>query len=99
MRSGTDLARILSPLLTRAHENGGRQAVWEYDDRAAYEQIDAAVRSDPDSGTAARRRAELPPLSKAADEVFMTSTVNFPRAGLRTNLANSGRLLRLAHHH
>lgn len=53
-------------------------AVWEYDDRAAYEHIDAAVRFDPDSTIAAQRRAELPPLIKATDEVFMTSTVNLP---------------------
>jgi hypothetical protein len=53
--------------------------VWEYDDRAAYERIDAAVRSDPDSSIAAQHRAELPPLIKATDEFFMTSTVNLPQ--------------------
>lgn len=67
-------------------DDGRVIAVWEYDNRAAYEQIDAAVRSDPDSSTAAQHRTELP-LIKATDEVLMTSTVNLPRADLRTNLA------------
>lgn len=66
-------------LVGRREADDGRViAVWEYDDRAVYEQIDAAVRFDPDSSIAAQRRAELPPLSKATDEVFMTSTVNLP---------------------
>jgi hypothetical protein len=59
-------------------DDGHVIAVWEYDDRAVYEQIDAAARSDPDSSIAAQRQAELPPPSKATDEVFMTSTVNLP---------------------
>jgi len=60
-------------------EDGRVVAVWEYDDRAAYERIDAAVRSDPDSRIAAQRRTELPPLIEAAEEVFMTSTVQLPQ--------------------
>jgi hypothetical protein len=56
-------------------EDGRVVAVWEYDDRAAYERIDAAVRSDPAVGIAAQRRSELPPLIEATEEVFMTSTV------------------------
>lgn len=37
-------------------------AIWEYDDRAAYERIEAAVRADPGSRRAQQRRAELPAL-------------------------------------
>jgi hypothetical protein len=39
---------------------GSWPSVWEYDDRAAYEGIDAAVRADSDSGLARQRRRELP---------------------------------------
>ena len=49
-------------------------AVWEYDDRQAYERIDAAVRADPDSQRAQKRRACLPVLFTAKDETFMSST-------------------------
>lgn len=50
-------------------------AVWEYDDRAAYERIEAAVRADPDSARARAVRASLPPLMTSTDETFMTSTL------------------------
>jgi hypothetical protein len=56
-------------------EDGRVVAVWEYDDRAAYERIEAAVRSDPDSREARQRRAQLPPLITAHEETFMTATV------------------------
>ncbi len=56
-------------------EDGRVVAVWEYDDRAAYERIDAAVRSDPDSLRAQQYRAGLPPLITAQEESFMASTV------------------------
>ena len=46
-------------------------AVWEYDSREAYERVDAAVRSDPDSRLAQRHRDTLPPLFTAYEEVFM----------------------------
>jgi hypothetical protein len=49
-------------------------AVWEYDNRAAYERIEAAVRRDPDSVQARQHRAELPPLITAQQETFMVST-------------------------
>jgi hypothetical protein len=55
-------------------EDGRVVAVWEYDDRAAYERIAAAVRADPDSGRARQLRAELPPLITGQDETFMTAT-------------------------
>lgn len=55
-------------------EDGRVVAVWEYDDRAAYECIEAAVRADPDSVKARRLRAELPPLITAQEETFMTAT-------------------------
>lgn len=56
-------------------EDGRVVAVWEYDDRAAYERIEAAVRADPESGIARQRRSELPPLITHQEEVFMTATV------------------------
>ena len=49
-------------------EDGRVVAVWEYDDRAAYERIEAAVRTDPDSLKARQTRAELPPLITAQEE-------------------------------
>ena len=55
-------------------EDGRVIAIWEYDDRAAYERIDAAVRADPDSQRAQLRRAELPPLITAQQEAFMVAT-------------------------
>ena len=48
--------------------------MWEYDDRAACEQIDAAVRRDPDSRRAQDRRAGLPPMFRGREETFMTAT-------------------------
>jgi hypothetical protein len=63
-------------LIGRWETDDGRVvAVWEYDDRAAYERIEAAVRADPDSEKARQQRARLPPLINTQHEVFMTSTV------------------------
>lgn len=56
-------------------EHGRVVAVWEYDDRASYERIEAAVRADPQSIRAQERRAELPPLTTSQEEVFMRATV------------------------
>jgi hypothetical protein len=56
-------------------EDGRVVAIWEYDDRAAYERIEAAVRADPDSSKAQQHRARLPALMTATEEVFMRSTV------------------------
>jgi hypothetical protein len=56
-------------------EDGRVVAVWEYDDRAAYERIAAAVRSDPDSRKAQELRAQLPPIITSGEETFMTPTV------------------------
>ncbi len=50
-------------------------AVWEYDDRAAYERIEQAVRSDLDSARAQEHRKTLGPLFTSREEVFMASTV------------------------
>jgi NIPSNAP len=55
-------------------EDGRVVAVWEYDDRAAYERIEAAVRTDPDAVKAQQVRAELPPLITAQEETFMAGT-------------------------
>lgn len=55
-------------------------AIWEYDNRAGYERIEAAVRADPDSQQAQRLRASLPPLMAGTEEVFMTATVSPPPA-------------------
>ncbi|MGR7002031.1 NIPSNAP family protein [Yinghuangia aomiensis] len=49
-------------------------AVWEYDDRAAHDRIDAAVRADPDTRTALQLRRTLPELFTSVEEVFMTDT-------------------------
>jgi hypothetical protein len=54
-------------------EDGRVIAVWEYDDRGAYERIEAAVRADSDSVRAQQRRAELPPLVTAHEQIFMTA--------------------------
>lgn len=50
-------------------------AVWEYDDMAAYERIDAAVRSDPDSVKAQKHRSKLGPLFTQKYETFARPTV------------------------
>ena len=55
-------------------------AVWEYDNRATYERIEAAVRADPDSGLARQCLSELPPLIVSQEETFMTATVGRTRA-------------------
>jgi len=49
-------------------------AVWEYDDRPAYERIDAAVRADPATQRAREQRARLPTLFTTKEETFMSST-------------------------
>jgi len=41
-------------------EDGRVVAIWEYDDRAGYERIEAAVRADPDSRRAQEYRRQLP---------------------------------------
>jgi NIPSNAP len=56
-------------------EDGRVVAVWEYDDRAAYERIESAVRADPDSVVARQCRSEPPPLIVSQEETFMTATV------------------------
>jgi hypothetical protein len=61
-------------------EDGRVVAVWEYDDRNAYERIEAAVRADPDSRVARQRRAELPPLITAQEETVLTDTVTHDRS-------------------
>lgn len=48
-------------------------AVWEYDDRRAYERIDAAVRADPATQEAREQRARLPTIFTAQEETFMHS--------------------------
>ncbi|ONI92446.1 hypothetical protein ALI22I_04130 [Saccharothrix sp. ALI-22-I] len=52
-------------------EDGRVVAVWEYDSREAYEQVEAAVRADPDARRAQEHRAGLPPLFTSREEVFM----------------------------
>lgn len=69
-------------------EDGRVVAIWEYDDQAACERIEAAVRADPDATKAQQHRAQLPRLVTATDEVLMHSTqarsdgqrLDFPRA-------------------
>lgn len=63
-------------LIGRWETDDGRVvAVWEYEDRSAYEHIEAAVRADLDSRRAQQRRTELPPLLTAQEETFMVATV------------------------
>ncbi len=50
-------------------------AVWEYDDRQAYERIQAAVGADPDARRAQELRGRLPVLVTATEETFMCSTL------------------------
>jgi hypothetical protein len=61
----------------RSETEDGRvvAVIREYDDRATYDRIQAAVRSDPDSVRASQYRASLPSLITAREETFMTSTV------------------------
>ena len=56
-------------------EDGRVVAIWEYDDMAAYERIEQAVRGDPDSALAQEHRKTLGQLFTSREEVFMTSTV------------------------
>jgi len=56
-------------------DDGRIVAVWEYDDREAYERIQAAVNADPDAWRAKEHRRSLPTLFSETDEVFMRSTV------------------------
>jgi hypothetical protein len=67
-------------LIGRWETDDGRVvAVWEYDDRSAYERIEAAVRRDTDSRRAKELRATLPPLITGQTETFMTSTLHVER--------------------
>lgn len=51
-------------------------AIWEYDDREAYERIQAAVASDPDFAAAQQHGETLPALFTEKEDVLMTSTVS-----------------------
>lgn len=53
-------------------------AIWEYDDRAAYERIETAVRADPETQRAQERRKMLPAFFTDYEEVFMRSTAAPP---------------------
>lgn len=46
-------------------------AIWEYDDREAYERINAAVVADPASKKAQQYRATIGPLFTEREELFM----------------------------
>ena len=49
-------------------------AIWEYDDRAAYDRIDAAVRADPASVKAQQRRDAGEPFFTEMRETFARSS-------------------------
>ena len=51
-------------------------AIWEYDDREAYERVQAAVESDPDFIAAQKHWDNLPPLFTEKNDVLMVSTVS-----------------------
>jgi hypothetical protein len=57
-------------------QDGRVVAIWEYDSLAAYEQIQAAVSADPESRRAQEHRAQLPVLTTATEEIFMSSTTD-----------------------
>lgn len=69
-------ARLIGRWLT---EDSRIVALWEYDDREAYERVQAAVDADADTELAKKARKSLPPLFSEMEEVFMTSTL--PTAG------------------
>ena len=46
-------------------------AIWEYDDREAYERINSAVVADPASAVAQKYRATIGPLFTEREEAFM----------------------------
>ncbi|WP_280396358.1 NIPSNAP family protein [Nocardia brasiliensis] len=48
-------------------------AVWEYDNREAYERVQAAVIADPATKWAQEYRRQLPALFSEKDEIFMRS--------------------------
>jgi hypothetical protein len=50
-------------------------AVWEYDDQASYESIQAQVRVDSDSIAAQDYRKSLPQMAYEQEEIFMTDTI------------------------
>ena len=52
-------------------EDGRVVAIWEYDDREAYERINSAVVADPASATARQYRATLGTFFTEREEVFM----------------------------
>ena len=58
-----------------ATDDGEVVAVWEYDDMAAYERIQTAVATDPDSVHAQQVRKTLEPLFTEMHESFARSTV------------------------
>lgn len=66
-------ARLVGRWLT---EDDRIVAVWEYDSRESYEQIEAAVRRDPDATQAQAIRRTLPTLYREMHETFMESTVS-----------------------
>nr|CAA9245330.1 hypothetical protein AVDCRST_MAG63-1753 [uncultured Armatimonadetes bacterium] len=62
-------------------QDGRVVVVWEYDDTAAYEDIQRAVRDDPDSLAAQEYRKGLGPLFTEYEETLMASTLPAPEAG------------------
>jgi len=64
-------------------EDGRVVAVWEYDDREAYERVQAAVAADPATRRAQDVRRGLPALFTEKDEVFMRCAPEFDHAAER----------------
>lgn len=54
-------------------DDGRVVAIWEYDDRAAYERIQASVREDSATRQAQAHRTTLPPLTTSTEETFMVA--------------------------
>ncbi|WP_306356389.1 NIPSNAP family protein [Nocardia sp. CC213A] len=53
-------------------------AVWQYDNREAYERVQSAVLADPATQRAQELRRGLPPFFTEKEEVFMRSAPAFP---------------------
>ncbi|MEJ7803676.1 MAG: NUDIX domain-containing protein [Candidatus Limnocylindria bacterium] len=59
-------------------DDGRVVAIWEYDDRDAYQRIDRAVRGDPASTVAREAQASDGPLYTTYDQTLMSATLVLP---------------------
>jgi NIPSNAP protein len=71
-------------------EDGRVVAIWEYDDLAAYERIQAAVRADPGFRRAQEQRAQLPSLITTTEEVSCPRLLMHLKPTLGINTSTDG---------